>query len=145
MNSVPLGSLDQSPFSAAPTIGKHTFDAGSDSEDEGPRVVSVSSFAPPPEPLSAADSRTLKRLQTIPTMSNLNAILVATQHQPSTRPLIYEFLQAVCAAWPSRSTEILSAGVTSMNDGMVRKLYKTYVRGSLLGRDDTAATLMGTP
>ena len=144
VNSVPVGSLDQSPPSTAPTIGKHAFDAGSDSEDEGPRVVSVSSFAPPPEPLPAVDSRTLKRLQTIPTMSHLNAILVATQHQQSTRPLIYEFLLAVCAAWPSRSTEILSAVVTSTNGGMVRELYKTYVRGSPLGRDDTTATLMGT-
>ncbi|KAH9054061.1 HECT-domain-containing protein [Lactarius deliciosus] len=53
-----------------------------------------------------------------------------------------DFFFALCTVWPSRADTVLSTVVVSTGGGLVRELYRGYVRSSPLGGDDSFATLL---
>jgi hypothetical protein len=115
-------------------------DSDSDSEDLAHGSASVSN----PVPLPRLDERTLKRLQTLPSPTHISSIVRATQSHDPARIALCDFFFALCTVWPSRADPVLSTVVVSTNGGLVRELYRGYVRGSPLGGDDSLATLQGT-
>ncbi|TFY75116.1 hypothetical protein EWM64_g8895 [Hericium alpestre] len=140
MNSLPPHALEPPTPGASIQAVKRPDD--SDSEVEAPSdLFTISSSAPLPS-LPALDSRTLKRLQTMVSPSHITALSAVTQHPATNRPLFYNFLFSVCTVWPTRADSVLSNSVLSTGGGLIRELYRGYVRSSPLGRDDSAAALM---
>lgn len=152
MNSLPPNALEpplKTSSTAKQGTGQESYtdaDAdASDSESESaPRVVVVGSFAPSPPPLTQLDSRTRTRLQTLPSVPHINAMLAASQHHPaSMRQSLFSFFQSLCAIWPTRKNRVLGAVVAYTGGGLIRELYRGHVRSSPLGRDDDPKSLMG--
>lgn len=131
MKSLPIYALEPSARPSS-SSGSHPSDADTDSDDESPsiRVQAVSSFAPvpPPPSLPILDTRTLKRLQTLPSIPHLKSLLSATQHHPGTRDMLYECLFALCVVWPNRSDGVLGAVLIGSGGGVVREIYRGVVR-----------------
>lgn len=112
----------------------------SDEEDgPAPRATVVSSFEPPPR-LPELDKRTRTRLQTLPSNQHLNNLLNAAQHHASRQSLI-AFCFALTTVWPTRRDKILGTVVAFNGGGLVREIYRQYVRSSPLGREDTLNSL----
>lgn len=124
-------------------------DSDSDSESHGgsksQRSISVSvvsSFdAPmsPPPPIPTPDSRILKRLATLPTPAHIAALLSCKEiHTTTVLSALIECLLALSTVWPGVLGAVLARG-----SGIVREVYREFVRGSVLGKDsDGAATLL---
>ncbi|KAA1475594.1 HECT-domain-containing protein [Dentipellis sp. KUC8613] len=139
MNSLPTHALEPPSPGSAASKGKRALDSDSDSDSEaGPELETT---APAPV-LPQLDSRTLKRLQTLPSISHISMLSAASQRHAATRPRLYDFLFALCTVWPARVDGVLGALVASTGGGLVRELYRGYVRTSPLGRDDNASALM---
>ncbi|KAH8977914.1 HECT-domain-containing protein [Lactarius hatsudake] len=141
MGTLPTGALEPP---SSTSNGKHVAitesDSDSDSEELTRASVSVSTRVPTPR----LDERTLKRLQTLPTTAHISSLIRATQSHTSTRVALCDFFFALCTVWPSRADTVLSTVVVSTGGGLVRELYRGYVRSSPLGGDDSFATLLGT-
>ncbi|KAG2038220.1 hypothetical protein BDR03DRAFT_999556 [Suillus americanus] len=112
-----------------------------DSESEQPQVVVVTSFAPTPR-LPPLDARTQKRLQTLPSPSHLNALLKAAQHDRGALPDLVLWLVNLYTVWPTRKDKILSTLLLYGGGGLVREIYRDYVRNSPLGKDENMSSLM---
>ncbi|KAH8980602.1 HECT-domain-containing protein [Lactarius hatsudake] len=130
MGTLPTGALEPP---SSTSNGKHVAitesDSDSDSEELTRASVSVSTRVPTPR----LDERTLKRLQTLPTTAHISSLIRATQSHTSTRVALCDFFFALCT---------LSTVVVSTGGGLVRELYRGYVRSSPLGGDDSFATLL---
>ncbi|PSR73718.1 hypothetical protein PHLCEN_2v10437 [Hermanssonia centrifuga] len=114
-----------------------------DSEDDSPTQVEVvSSFAPKPY-LPELDNKTLTRLQTLPSPNHLNSLLAACHKHRSqqTRSALFGWCQALCTVWPSRKDKVVSSVVAWSGGGLVRELYRNYVRSSPLGQDSNPTAL----
>lgn len=95
------------------------------------------------EALPELDARTLKRLRSLPTPAHLNTLLTASQSHPSTRPNLVSFFLALNSVWPAHRDRVLSTVLVYTGGGLLRELYRGYVRGSPIGRDDNPGALMG--
>ncbi|KAH9948904.1 HECT-domain-containing protein [Amylocystis lapponica] len=140
MTSLPTHALE--PPENVGAIASHwADDDDSDSEHET-QVMVVDSFEPKAKlsKLPEVDARTRKRLQTFPSVEHVNALLSATQRHPS-RLNIITFCFALSAVWPTRKDKVLSSVVAYNAGGLVREIYRGYVRGAGLGKDDNAASL----
>ncbi|KAG2030504.1 hypothetical protein BDR03DRAFT_1034984 [Suillus americanus] len=111
-----------------------------DSESEQPQVVVVTSFAPTPR-LPPLDARTQKCLQTLLSPSHLNALLKAAQHDCGALPDLVSWLVDLYTI-PGRT--ILSTLLLYGGGGLVREIYRDYVRNSPLGEDENMSSLMGS-
>jgi ubiquitin-protein ligase E3 C len=120
-----------------------SWDDDGDSESEQPQVTVVTSFVPTPT-LSPLDARTQKRLQTLPSPSHLNALLKAVQHDRGALPDLVSWLVNLYTVWPIRKDKILSTLLLYGGGGLVREIYRDYVRNSPLGRDENMSSLMGS-
>ncbi|KAH9920431.1 uncharacterized protein B0H18DRAFT_1191801 [Fomitopsis serialis] len=116
-------------------------DVDEDDEDDerAPQVTVVASFEPPPR-LPELDKRTRTRLQTLPSSAHLNSLLGAAQNHPSRQSLI-AFCFALTTVWPTRRDKVLGTVVAFNGGGLVREIYRLYVRSSPLGREDTLTSL----
>lgn len=112
-----------------------------DSDSEHPQVAVVASFAPTPR-LPPLDPRTQKRLQTLPSPAHLNALLKAVQHNRGALPDLVSWLVNLCTVWPTRKDKILSTLLLYGGGGLVREIYRDYVRNSPLGKDENMSSLM---
>ncbi|EIM79363.1 HECT-domain-containing protein [Stereum hirsutum FP-91666 SS1] len=149
MKSLPTYALEPSARPSS-SSGSNSNAVESDSDDESSaaiRVTAVSSFAPVPAPpsLPKLDTRTLKRLQTIPSIPHLKSLLSASQHYPATRDMLYECLFALCVVWPNRSDGVLSAVLIGSGGGVVREIYRGIVRSSALGREGVDGSSLMSP
>ncbi|KAI0284136.1 HECT-domain-containing protein [Russula brevipes] len=98
----------------------------------------------PPVPLTRVDERTLNRLKTLPAPTHISSLIRSTQTHTEGRIALYDFLFAVCSAWPLPLDSILSTIAVSTGGGFVRELYRGYVRGSPLGKEVSLATILDT-
>ncbi|KIM80499.1 hypothetical protein PILCRDRAFT_534642 [Piloderma croceum F 1598] len=136
INAVPIKSLD------SPSSG-----SDSDSDSESPTItvstVSSESFSPtPPLPRPKLDPRTHKRLLTIPDIKHLKALFAASDQHPRTHLSLVSFFFSLGTIWPGRADKILSVLSVPTGDGLARELYRGFVRGLVLGRDDNPVTLI---
>ncbi|KAI0061554.1 HECT-domain-containing protein [Artomyces pyxidatus] len=119
-------------------------DPDPDSDDEDAdhlaRVSIVTSFAPPPA-LPELDTKTLARLKPFPGVAHITKLLSITQRHSSTRPSLYSLILALCTVWSKEANSVLSFIVVSTGGGVVRELYRGFVRNSPLGRDESVAAL----
>ncbi|KAG2082638.1 HECT-domain-containing protein [Suillus cothurnatus] len=140
LSVLPVHALD--PPSASDTRAPAmSWDDDGDSESEQPQVTVVTSFVPTPT-LSPLDARTQKRLQTLPSPSHLNALLKAVQHDRGALPDLVSWLVNLYTVWPIRKDKILSTLLLYGGGGLVREIYRDYVRNSPLGRDENMSSLM---
>ncbi|RDX43479.1 HECT-domain-containing protein [Lentinus brumalis] len=110
--------------------------ADDDSDDESDTLVEVvSSFEAKP-PLPQLDDRTRKRLQTLPSSDHISTLLRASQNDKLT-PSVISFCFALVTVWPTRRDKVLSTMVAYNRGGLVREIYRNYVRSSPLGRDES--------
>ncbi|KAI0926648.1 hypothetical protein AcV5_007383 [Taiwanofungus camphoratus] len=138
MNSLPTHALE--PPEDKQDIARHWAD-DDESDEESPTLVTVvTSFEPRPQ-LPRLDSRTRTRLQALPSVQHLNALLTAAQTKPSRLSLI-AFCFALTIIWPSRRDKVLSTVAAFNGGGIVRELYRLYVRNSPLGRDERSGAVM---
>ncbi|KAG6849462.1 hypothetical protein H0H93_008249 [Arthromyces matolae] len=73
-----------------------------DDEEHRTKVTVVTTFAPSQtrrQPLTPPDSRTLKRLSTLPSTAHLTSLL-SLPSSPLTRPALITLLFALCVVWP---------------------------------------------
>lgn len=145
LNSIPINCLHPpTPGQKSSTTSWAPSDSDSDDEDSTIRVTAVSTFTPPPPPvLPPLDARTVKRLQTLSDPTHINALLTATISHPSTRLNLVSFFLALNTVSPANRDKVLSTVLVYTGGGLVRELYRGYVRGSPLGKDDNAIALMG--
>jgi ubiquitin-protein ligase E3 C len=138
MSTLPSGMLE---LKSSTAVGKRVADSEGDSDSEDSAHISASSA--PPVPLTRVDERTLNRLQTLPAATHITSLIRSTQSHTEGRIALYDFLFAVCSAWPLPLDSILSTIVVSTGGGFVRELYRGYVRGSPLGKEVSLATILG--
>ncbi len=136
LNSLPISTLD--PSAATPQRASHASE-GDDSDSEAPAHVLAMASAPHP----ALDPRTLKRLSTLPEPSFISSLLGLTKTYPSIQLHLITFLLALNAVWPSKKDQALgAAGIYASGGGLVRELYRGYIRSSPLGRDDSPGSIL---
>ena len=142
MSTLPLMALE--PPSSSVSNGKQIAIAESDSDSDSEDLTHGSTSVSNAVPLPQLDERTLKRLQTLPSTTHISSVIRATQSHTTARIALCDFFFALCTVWPSRADPVLSTVVVSTSGGLVRELYRSYVRSSSLGGDDSLATLLGT-
>ncbi|KAG1858820.1 HECT-domain-containing protein [Suillus subluteus] len=140
LSILPVHALDPPSASDTRAPAMSWADDG-DSESEQPQVTVVTSFAPTPR-LPPLDARTQKRLQTLPSPSHLNALLKAVQHDRGALPDLVSWLVNLYTVWPTRKDKILSTLLLYGGGGLVREIYRDYVRNSPLGKDENMTSLM---
>lgn len=148
MNSLPVHALDPRDAKSrskkgVPSSEWHD-DSDSDSELDGIRVEAVASFpeAPPAPPLPKVEPRTRKKLDAITSPKDLGALLTTSMRHPQTLPSLVTFFFALTSVWPSQKDKVLSTVVVCTGGGLVRQLYREYVRTSPLGRDENSGIIM---
>ncbi|KAJ4475005.1 HECT-domain-containing protein [Lentinula aciculospora] len=137
LNIIPSGALEG--LSAASSTQHTGISNGydSDSSDDGRssiRVSIVSSFnttAPPALPIF--DSRTLKRLLILPSLAHITSILNASKSLSSSRYLLITFIYAVGGVWLSKENDILAHLWSWNGGGLVREIWRGWVRSGGLG------------
>ncbi|KAG0694768.1 HECT-domain-containing protein [Suillus ampliporus] len=140
LSILPVHALDIPSTSDARAPAMSWGDDG-DSDSEQPQVTVVSSFEPLPR-LPPLDTRTQKRLQILPSPMHLNALLKAAQHDRGALPDLVSWLISLCNIWPTRKDKILTTLLLYGGGGLVREIYRDYVRSSPLGKDENMASLM---
>jgi ubiquitin-protein ligase E3 C len=143
MSTLPTGALE--PPSSVSNNGKQVAISENDSDSDSEDLTHASTSVSTRVTLRRLDERTLKRLQTLPAATHISSLIRASQSHNSARIALCDFFFALCTVWPSRANPVLSTVVVSTSGGLVRELYRGYVRGSPLGGDDSVATLLGTP
>ena len=105
--------------------------------DEELEPISGPSSAPqrPQVPKVDVDAKTRVRLRTLGSAKHVSSIVSACTPFPSTRLSLYAFFMSLYTAWPALRADTLSAVFGSAGGGLVRELYRGYVRGSVLGRE----------
>ncbi|KAF8885801.1 hypothetical protein BD779DRAFT_1532475 [Infundibulicybe gibba] len=143
-NSLPILAFDP-PLKQGTTARSEwaAGDSDSDSEQHPILVSAVSDFsAPAPPPLPSLDPRTRKRLEILTSLPHINAILAATKLQAQMQPVLVAYFLALDTVWPTKKERILSAVLIYTGGGLLRELYRGYVRGSPLGGDENAGAVM---
>ncbi|PWN40258.1 HECT-domain-containing protein [Ceraceosorus guamensis] len=96
---------------------------------------------------SRPDNATFKRLTGIVAPHHLQAILAASNKNPSTRPALTRFLLSTLLAWPTEARERVFAttmfGSPGGSGGLVRELWRGWVRSSALARTLASADSKG--
>lgn len=132
---------------------RNTFTALSswvDEDDDEPvtQVEVVTSFTPRVV-LPEIDAKTRVRLQTLPSPTHITSLMTAAYKYTARdmRVMLFTWCQSLCTVWPSRKDKVVSTVAAWRGGGLVRELYRDFVRRSPLGLNDqlnNAAALMGT-
>ena len=142
-NSLPPNALEPQQTNGADPLLPPSHDEGSDSDsDHSTQVMVVDSFLPKVK-LPVLDTRTLTRVQTLRSPSYINAILASMQRHRADKPSLFAWGIALCNVWPNRKGEILGLFVIYGGGGLVRELYRGYVRTSTIGQDPNPSSLGG--
>lgn len=131
MNALPTNALEPT----AAKLGTASW-ADDDSDDEAETQVTVVTSFQPKQPLPQLDEKTRKRLQTLPSSDHIASLLRAGQSQ-TLLPHVVSFCFALSAVWPTRRDKVLTTIMAYNKGGLVREIYRGYVRRSALGRDDS--------
>ncbi|KII83229.1 hypothetical protein PLICRDRAFT_180633 [Plicaturopsis crispa FD-325 SS-3] len=128
------------PPKARSTPSRPTALSDSDSDSDAPASTTVrvvSTFNAPP-PLPSFDQRTTKRLLVLPSPSHIHSLLSTR----APRPALISFFCSLGVSWPAKWGRVLGAVVVHTGGGLIREIYRSYVRGTGLGRDDNPTKLM---
>jgi ubiquitin-protein ligase E3 C len=136
LNSMPPGAFGRSD----PESPKTSW-AEDDSDSEN--AVVDASPTPAQAIFSSLDSRTQKRLQTLPSPGHVHALLLASQRCLPAQTSIISFLSTITTMWPAQKNKVLSAVVVYTAGGLVHELYQTYVGRSPVGSEDSPMSLIG--
>ncbi|KAH9890126.1 HECT-domain-containing protein [Cubamyces lactineus] len=136
MNSLPTHALE--PKENQPSSAQNWADA--DTDDEGEIEVTVVTSFEPKQSIPPLDERTRKRLQTLPASDHISSLLRAGQSQ-TLLPSIISFCFALSTVWPTRRDKVLTTIMAYNRGGLMREIYRGYVRRSPLGRDDDFAEI----
>lgn len=109
----------------------------SDSDSDRPANIIARSALPP------LDSRTQKRLQILPSPPHINSLLKPAQQHPELLSDLVSMLLSLNLVWPSRKEKVLTTLLLYGGGGLVREIYREYVRTTPLGRDENLSSLMG--
>lgn len=109
----------------------------SDSDSDRPANIITRSALPP------LDSRTQKRLQILPSPTHINSLLKPAQQHPELLSDLVSMLLCLNLVWPSRQDKVLTTLLLYGGGGLVREIYREYVRTTALGRDESLSSLMG--
>ncbi|KAH7885642.1 HECT-domain-containing protein [Phlebopus sp. FC_14] len=140
LNALPTHALDPPLFQDSKHQASSWAD-DSDSDSDGPvQVAVVGSFASKPV-LPTLDPRLRKRLQTLPSPTHLNSLLKAAQQHPELLPDLMAMFVSLNTVWPTRKDKVLSTLLLYGGGGLVREIYRDYVRATPLGRDENLASL----
>ncbi|KAI0632541.1 HECT-domain-containing protein [Trametes polyzona] len=132
MNALPTNALE--PRENKPGTAANWGDDDTDDESET-QVTVVNSFEPR-QSLPQLDEKTRKRLQTLPSSDHIASLLRAGQSQ-TLLPHVISFCFALSTVWPTRRDKVLTTIMAYNKGGLVREIYRAYVRRSPLGRDDS--------
>lgn len=134
MNSLPTHALEPPERNASTASGSWE-DEDEDEDEPITRVEVVSSFAPPIV-LPELDNKTRNRLQTLPSPAHVTSLLSASYkfQVVHMRVALFAWCQSLCMIWPGRKDKVVSAVVAWRGGGLVRELYRDFVRGSPLGQ-----------
>lgn len=138
MNSLPAQALEPPEKNAELVTW-----AEDDSETEhATQVEVVTTFTSKPI-LPQVDSKTRTRLQTLPSPQHLTSLLGATYYHSSqaVRSALFSWLHALSTVWPSRRDKVVGSVVAWNGGGLVRELYRGYVRTSPLGKSSNTSAL----
>lgn len=117
-------------------------DNSSDDDDGHPAV------APPGQSEStksislSLDSRVRMRLRSLGSMEHASNLLAASLVHPSTRLELYSYFLTLYTAWPACRQDLLAAVLVNSSSGLLRELYRGYVRSSPIGKDVEPRTLL---
>ncbi|KAG6843731.1 hypothetical protein H0H87_001111 [Tephrocybe sp. NHM501043] len=140
LNALPVNLINPSAKKSKTSTTTNNYDSdGSDSDSPRTRVALVSSFSAPPvhsSPVTPPDARTLKRLSSLPTSTHLSSLL-SLPSSPKSRPALLSLLFALSTIWPTDVAPRLLA----VAPALVREMYRSYVRGSTIGRDTASGAL----
>ncbi|PCH39963.1 HECT-domain-containing protein [Wolfiporia cocos MD-104 SS10] len=136
MASLPTNAVEP----PEPNVANSNIEWGDDEDYEYETQVSVvSSFEPAPAPLPQLDKRTRTRLQTYPSPQHLTVLLAAARQ--ASQPILIAFCSTLTTIWASRKDKVLTALVAYNGGGIIRELYRLYIRSSPLGQDDQLSPL----
>lgn len=130
-----LQSLPPNALEPPSTSGGKSWVEEGDSDDGEIRVEVVSAFALPSMP--KLDSKTLKRLENLPSPTHISALLGLYFSRDKTA--LFIFCSSICQAWPARQDKLLATILGHTGGGFVRELYREYVRSSPLGAEVDAS------
>ena len=137
LNSLPPHALEPPLHQDSQTLPTSWAD-DSDSDSERPTNVIASRTT-----LPLLDSRTRKRLQILPSPSHLNSLLKPAQQHPELLSDLVSMLLSLNLVWPSRKDKVLTTLLLYGGGGLVREIYREYVRTTPLGRDENLSSLTG--
>ncbi|KAI8978888.1 HECT-domain-containing protein [Trametes punicea] len=135
MNALPTHALE--PREDKPA--KNWADEDTDDESET-QVTVVNSFEPKPQ-LPRLDEKTRKRLQTLPASDHITSLLRAS-HNQTLIPGLISFCFALSTVWPTRRDKVLTTIMAYNRGGLVREIYRSFVRKSPLGRDSNLSEII---
>ncbi|KAJ3848436.1 HECT-domain-containing protein [Lentinula lateritia] len=136
LNVIPPGALEgpSATSSAVRTRISDGYDSDSDDDHTNIRVSVVSSFnTSAPLVLPILDSRTLKRLLNLPSPTHITSILSASKSLGSSRYPLITLIYAIYGVWPSKQNDILAHLWSWNGGGLVREIWRGWVRGGGLG------------
>lgn len=139
MNALPTNALEP----AASKPGAASNWADDDSDDETETTVTVVSSFESRDALPQLDEKTRKRLLTLPSSEHIASLLRAGQSQ-ALLPHVISFCFALSTVWPTRRDKVLTTFMAYNKGGLVREIYRGFVRRSPLGRDDSFADITST-
>ncbi|KAF9445554.1 HECT-domain-containing protein [Macrolepiota fuliginosa MF-IS2] len=137
MNSLPVNALD--PDAAAKKRSAQSqilqVDPDSDSEDgHGQTIITVTTVSSFSEsPLPKLDSRTLKRLGSIPSANHITTLFTAASKSDTVLLDYVVLLLSLIIVWPSQRDGLLNTVAGLGSGGLIRILYRQYVIRSQLG------------
>lgn len=142
LDSIPIGTLHSDTPSAVPSLAQELSD--SEGEDESPSFSMPALMSRSSRQKPDLDTKTLKRLATLPSATHIVTLLNATQPTTSSgqaRQAFTAFLLALTSAWPSSKDKVLAHLL--MQGGFVSGLYHGYVQKSVIGEDQSEGSLLG--
>ncbi|KAF8638999.1 hypothetical protein AX17_001801 [Amanita inopinata Kibby_2008] len=138
LNSLPMSALD--PSSSETEVSVRFIRVDDDDEMDSENVVMHSQS--PPASIPPTDPRTLKRIRMLPDPTHISSLFSFVKTYPSTQLDLITFLLALNAVWPAKKEEVLTSAGAYASGGLIRELYRGYVRSSPLGRDDSPGAIM---
>ena len=93
--------------------------------------------------MTNVDKKTWTRILSFTSRSHLSALFSASSHHPSTRLSMYKFLLSLYSSWPTHKGAVLDVVVSTSGGGVIRELYRVYVRPSPLGKTSEPGSLTG--
>lgn len=146
MNGLPTHALEPP---ARETNAESAAVWGEDDEDEPVAQVEVVTSFAPRVVLPELDNKTRTRLQILPSWSHLTSLISAAYkyNVHDMHAALFTWCQSVCMIWPSRKDKVVTTVVAWRGGGLVRELYRDFVRKSPLGQAsqlNDAAALTGT-